>query len=488
METFAQCLLASVGGNSSLVAFPSQSTFSAVLHPYNLDIVTTPAAVVFPQTANQVAKAVGCAVDCGVKVQARCGGHSYGNYGICSIQFLCTGAFGGQEWLTLIGISNGELSVNLQDLNAFSLDAVTGRATVGGGTLLGQMNEELYDAGQRYLPHGLTFDIGVGGHATIGGVGVTSRKDGLLLDNLVEVEVVLADSSIVRASEFLNPELFFAIRGAGASFGIVTEFVFQSIPAPPSLVAYTYAWSPSNSTLRAEVHKAWQKWSAEVPLPRELSSTLTIRSTAVIVSGVFVGTKTEFETLNIPSYFPTPESVTEDVYTDYHQLSIDLSTEIASAGQSSPSYFYAKDIIFRNETRIPDAVIDQFSQYLDTVPSDATFWVVNFELGGGFLGTIPASATAFPHRDGTFVALSYAQTSGSVSNTTVSFLDGLNTVMTSGNPDAFYGQYAGYIDPKEDADMARRGYWNTNLPKLEAIKAFLDPYDVFHNPQSVTVF
>jgi FAD/FMN-containing dehydrogenase len=374
----------------------------------------------------------------------------------------------------------------LQNLNDFSLDGASGRATVGGGTLLGQVNEELYDAGQRYIPHGLTFSIGVGGHATVGGIGITSRRDGLTLDNLVEVEVVLADSSIVRASELLNSNLFFAIRGAGASFGIVTEFVFQSIPAPPSLVAYTYIWSTSNSTLRAQVHKAWQNWTTKVPLPRELSSTLTIRSTIVLVSGVFVGTKTEFEALNIPSHFPIPQSVTENVYTDYHQMSVDLSAEIAETGQASPSYFYAKDLIFRNETLIPDAVIDQFSQYLDTAESDATFWVVNFELGGGFLGTIPASATAFPHRDAVFAILSYAQTSGKVSDTTVRFLDGINTVLTSGDPHAFYGQYVGYIDPKEDADTARQGYWSTNLPRLKTIKAAWDPYDIFHNPQGVT--
>jgi FAD/FMN-containing dehydrogenase len=79
--TFAECLLAAVGGNSSLVAFPSQANYSTIVAPYNLEYPVVPAAVAFPYTAVQVAALVDCAVVSGYKVQAKSGGHNAANYG-----------------------------------------------------------------------------------------------------------------------------------------------------------------------------------------------------------------------------------------------------------------------------------------------------------------------------------------------------------------------------------------------------------------------
>ena len=76
----------------------------------------------------------------------------------------------------------------------------TWRATVGGGTLLGDLTQRMHDAGNRAMAHGVCPQVGIGGHATIGGLGPSSRLWGAALDHIEEAEVVLADSSIVRAS------------------------------------------------------------------------------------------------------------------------------------------------------------------------------------------------------------------------------------------------------------------------------------------------
>lgn len=391
----------------------------------------------------------------------------------------------------LEGISNGELSINLKYLNGFSIDKSTGVASIGGGTLLGQVNEELYNSGQRYIPHGLTFTIGIGGHTTIGGSGITSRNAGFTMDNLIGAEVVLANSSIVYASESTNSDLFFAIRGAGAGFGIVTKFIFQSLPAPATTVSYSYVWvtgntTTSNSTARAEVLKSFQHWTTYVPIPEALSCTLTIRSTVILISGVFSGTLAQFEALKIPSYYSiVPDATTAQVYTNYHELSSDLSAEIAATGQAMPAYFYGKSLIFLNDTHMSDKAIDKFSKYVDTVPSNSSFWVVNFELAAGKIARVSNSDTAFAFRNGRYAMLSYAQTTGKVSQTTFDFLDGINTAITSGSPNAFYGQYTGYVDPRQDPKKARKAFWHENLPRLERIKAAVDSGDVFHNGQSV---
>lgn len=88
------------------------------------------------------------------------------------------------------------------------MDNSTWRATVGGGTRLGDMDDKLHDAGGRAVAHGVCPGVGIGGHATIGGLGPSSRMWGTCLDHVVGVEVVTAEGDIVNASEDENAELF----------------------------------------------------------------------------------------------------------------------------------------------------------------------------------------------------------------------------------------------------------------------------------------
>ena len=124
----------------------------------------------------------------------------------------------------------------MKHFQQFSMDRKTWRATIGGGTLLGDVTKRLHDAGNRAISHGTCPQVGIGGHATIGGLGPTSRQWGSALDHVVEVEIVLADSSIKRCSETQNADIFWAVKGAGASFGVITEFVVRTEPEPGEAV------------------------------------------------------------------------------------------------------------------------------------------------------------------------------------------------------------------------------------------------------------
>jgi FAD/FMN-containing dehydrogenase len=111
------------------------------------------------------------------------------------------------------------------------MDTTTWRATIGAGTLLGELDKRLHSH-NRAMAHGTCPKVGIGGYATIGGLGPTSRQWGAALDHVEEVEVVLANSSIVRASSSQKADLFWALKGAGASFGVITEFIVRTEPEP----------------------------------------------------------------------------------------------------------------------------------------------------------------------------------------------------------------------------------------------------------------
>jgi hypothetical protein len=101
------------------------------------------------------------------------------------------------------------------------------------------MAQAIYDQGKRALPHGTCPGVGIGGHATHGGYGYDSRLWGLALDTIVALDVVLANGTEVHASETEFPEIYFAMRGAADSFGIVTYFYLQTLPAPGHVLSFS---------------------------------------------------------------------------------------------------------------------------------------------------------------------------------------------------------------------------------------------------------
>jgi FAD/FMN-containing dehydrogenase len=156
--------------------------------PWNLRCRPKPVAVVHATNPQDVSMAVKIAARFGVPVQARCGGHSYGSYSL--------------------GGRSGALVIDLGQMNKVVVDQKTWKATIGGGTRLDKVTKELFAQGKRTIAHGTCPQVGIGGHATIGGQGPLSRMYGLTLDHVLEVEVVLADGTITRANASEQPDLF----------------------------------------------------------------------------------------------------------------------------------------------------------------------------------------------------------------------------------------------------------------------------------------
>ncbi len=126
-----------------------------------------------------------------------------------------------------LGICNEGLVIDLSLLKNVRVDTSNNSVRVGGGNLWGEVDHATHAYGLA-VPAGIISSTGVGGLTLGGGVGHLSRKFGLTIDNLLEVDIVLADGSIVTANEKQNEDLFWAVRGGGGNFGIVTSFLFQA--------------------------------------------------------------------------------------------------------------------------------------------------------------------------------------------------------------------------------------------------------------------
>lgn len=170
------------------IKLTSDADFSDLAKPYNVHIPYTPAVIVIPTTVQHISDAVFCASKNGVKVQAKSGGHSYASY-----------SSGGKD---------GSLIINLQKFQDVSLDD-KGIAKVGGGLRLGNLAQSIYDQGKRALSHGTCPGVGIGGHFTHGGYGYASRNWGLSMDQIVGLDVVLANGSAVHASETEYPDVYY---------------------------------------------------------------------------------------------------------------------------------------------------------------------------------------------------------------------------------------------------------------------------------------
>lgn len=460
------CLSNVCGSRTGCVSFPSDPLYQINwVKPYNLAVDVTPLAVVRPNTAQEVSGIVKCASTAGVKVQAKSGGHSYANFGLG----------GGEDDLVAIDM------VNFQQ---FSIDNTTWHATIGPGTKLGSVDDKLHAAGGRAFAHGICPGVGVGGHATIGGLGPMSRMWGAALDHVVEVEVVTADGSIVRASDQQNSDLFFALKGAGAGFGVITEFVFRTHPEPGDVVQYSYSFTFGNGEDLAKAYKLWQDVITDPDLDRRFGTELVIYPLGVIITGTFYGTKEEFETSGILDRLPQNGNGSL-VITDWLGSLTEWAEHEALYLSDTPTAFYSKSLAFKPEDALSDqGAVDLFN-YVESADKGTLLWFIIFDASGGAVSDVPMNATAYAHRDKVMFYQSYAIGLLEVSDSTRAFLTNFHNQLLKAAPADVYGTYPGYVDPAVADGAAQAEYWMTNLPALETIKQKWDSADLFHNPQSV---
>ena len=178
-----------------------------------------PAMLVRCTSAEDVARCIVFGRDQGVPIAVRCGGHNGAG----------------------LGVVDDGLVIDLAGLADVVVDAENGRVRVGGGCTWAQVDQATSEYG-RATPSGIISTTGVGGLTLGGGLGHLTRRFGLTIDSLVGADVVLADGSQIHASADEHPDLFWALRGGGGNFGVVTSFEFLTHPIGAAVMAGPTFW------------------------------------------------------------------------------------------------------------------------------------------------------------------------------------------------------------------------------------------------------
>lgn len=181
--------------------------YAQAIKVYNGMIIKHPRIIALCADVADVIQSVNFARENNMLLSVRCGGHNAGGLGIC----------------------DDGLVIDLSPMRYTQVDKDKMTVAVGGGTLLGDVDHATHVFGLA-TPSGIFSTTGVGGLTLGGGLGYLTRKYGLAIDNLLSVDMVLADGTFVTANADQNPDLYWAMRGGGGNFGVVTSFKFKLYP------------------------------------------------------------------------------------------------------------------------------------------------------------------------------------------------------------------------------------------------------------------
>ncbi|MEO7422159.1 MAG: FAD-binding oxidoreductase, partial [Ornithinibacter sp.] len=185
------------------VILPEDDNYDEARAVYNAMIDRHPAAVLQCRDVADVMAGVRFARDHGLELAVRGGGHNAAG----------------------LGVWDDALVLDLAAMRSTTVDPAAGTVRVDGGCTWGDVDHATVAFGMA-TPSGFLASTGVGGLTLGGGIGYLTRRFGLTIDNLIAADVVLADGSLVRADAESHPDLFWALRGGGGNFGVVTSFTF----------------------------------------------------------------------------------------------------------------------------------------------------------------------------------------------------------------------------------------------------------------------
>ncbi len=424
---------------------------------WNAMIDRKPALIVRCQGVSDIRRAVEFAREHGILTAVRGGGHNIAGNAICDAGMV----------------------IDLSGMRSVRVDPFARKAYVEPGATLGEVDREAQVFGLA-TPLGINSTTGVAGLTLGGGFGWLSRKYGMTVDNLIGADVVTADNRFIHASETENPDLFWALRGGGGNFGIVTSFEFRLYDVGPEVYSglVVYPLSEAQSALRqyrelvprlsddANIWVIMRKCPALPFVPPEF------HGKEIIVFAIF--------------YAGNPEKGQKELEPVRHfgnKAAEFIGVQPYAAWQTAFDPLLAPG--FRNYWKshnfkeISDGAIDTAIKYAENLPSEQC--EVIFALLGGAASRKPVDATAYAHRDANFILNVHGRWDNqSGDKRVVEWARGVFRDMT---PYATGGVYVNFMTG-EETDRVKAAY-GPAYERLMAIKKKYDPNNLFSMNQNI---
>lgn len=443
------------------IVLPDDEDYQHLRMPWNWDTAGHPAVIVLPANEREVAAAVKFASDNKLKFGVSAGKHSHYS-----------------------AISNA-LMIDLRMLKDISIDKDTKTACVGAGMKLGEFDSACapYNLATTAGTNG---DTGLAGLSLGGGAGFLARKFGLTCDNVLSLRVALLDGSIVTANKSENTDLFWALRGGGGNFGVVTQFTYQLYEMPEDSLLYAghmvylpkspLSWiglqtAPPDAL---KLHRDnWEKLSNDWMALGVLPAAGPFIAIYCHVGDIETGKK-EFA-----DFSPNLGSclIKDMKPMKYHSEIQSIALGPDKKGQAN-GYWFEKSIVL-NE--IPDEVIDLCWEA--TRSSTHVKGEVLFMQLGGKISELPVEESAFPHRSAKYWVLIFSSWDGKpeTRDTCVAWARGIADKLKQFQAGTY--QAVGAIhDSEGDAPLSIFG---SNLARLKQIKQKYDPENLLCYNQNI---
>ncbi|MGA0597944.1 FAD-binding oxidoreductase [Enterovirga sp. CN4-39] len=416
-----------------------------------------PAVIVRCFGAADVIRAVNFAREHELVVSVRSGGHNIAGNAVCE----------------------GGMMIDLRPMNSVRVDPATARAWVGPGATLGDLDRETQAFGL-VVPTGINSTTGIAGLTLGGGFGWITRKFGLTIDNLSAADVVTADGRFLRASTFENPDLFWAIRGGGGNFGIVTSFEFDLQPLDPEVISglVIHPFDDAADLLR-------QYREAVDRAPDELSCWVVMRKApplpfipaewhgrevlifAMCYAGDLVAGEAATRQLRSIGR-PIADVVGPHRFVDWQAAFDPLLTPGAR------NYWKSHDF-----EALPDSLIDVIARAVKTLPGDeCEVFIAHL---GGRMSQIQSNATAFPARDTHFSM--NVHTRWRQDHEDNACIRWAREFFAATEPFATGTAYVNFM-PADEGERVERIY-GANYRRLAEIKGRYDPHNMFRMNQNI---
>ena len=366
-----------------------------------------------------------------------------------------------------------------------------GVVEVGAGARLEKLNERLLEH-DLTVPSGTCPSVGIGGLTLGGGIGILGRRHGLTLDHLLEAQVVLADSQVIRCDEQHHADLFWALRGAGSgNFGVVTSFTFRPVRAV-NMTNFHLTWPCAQAP---KVIAAWQRWAPSGP--EELSADLGLSDSnlstepVVEVHGAIIGPESDasdlLEELTARVGDPQSEFCRELSYRETTRFQAERSTydqrdERPGGPISRWGHRFSRSEFF--DRILPDDAIQELVDTFTKTRVPGQHRSLGFAPWGGAYNRRLPEATAFVHRDQLLLLEHTVSLDSNASDRDKHVAhEWMTRSWSSVHPWASGHVYANFADP--DLDDWGHAYYGRNYSRLVKVKAQYDRNGVFRFGQSL---